>query len=251
MVDVILGVAVVLLPTLFAVGIELVSKEIRDNRYWKWGVLAFGVVISALTGTQIYRANKNGAANTQKAIEETSSKVSASVSESVSKTLSSQYAQTINRLQLQVGLFQSQLSAQGRSVEAIQHSKILSSSEPLKVEVTNQSQGQGTVGSSPTVRISRIYVTPDKRGKTATQFILTTDRVMNGGKALFQCAGKINSGSAEISGAGVMIGGGAMVDDHTFKAWIESPNWAPSSPLVVTLYYDEDDIGTCQITPLE
>ncbi len=41
--DQILAVAVVLLPTLFAVGVEVVSKEIKDHPYWRIVVLTFGV----------------------------------------------------------------------------------------------------------------------------------------------------------------------------------------------------------------
>jgi len=47
----------VILPTLFAVGIELVSKEIRKHPYWRVGVIAFGFSVSALTWLQIQRAN--------------------------------------------------------------------------------------------------------------------------------------------------------------------------------------------------
>jgi hypothetical protein len=55
MLDQILAVLAVLLPTLFAVVIEVASKEIRAHPYWRIGVLAFGVGLSALTWVQISR----------------------------------------------------------------------------------------------------------------------------------------------------------------------------------------------------
>lgn len=52
-----LAVLVVILPTLFAVVLEAVSKEIKERPYWRIGVLAFGVGLSALTWLQIARAD--------------------------------------------------------------------------------------------------------------------------------------------------------------------------------------------------
>lgn len=56
--DQIVTVSVVLLPTLFAVVIEMVSKEIKDRPKWRICVLLFGLGLSALTWTQISRADK-------------------------------------------------------------------------------------------------------------------------------------------------------------------------------------------------
>src|SRR5216684_158795 len=141
MVDQILAVAVVLLPTLFAVGIEVVSKEIKAHPYWRIAVLAFGLGLSALTWFQMSQATK--AANTEraKAIVETSEKVSAQVSESVSKSvtkaLSDQYTGTINSLQGQIGTLQAQLATQGKNVDAIKSSNIVTGKAPIKVELAN------------------------------------------------------------------------------------------------------------------
>lgn len=48
--DRILEVVVVLLPTLFAVGIEVVSKDLRERRLWRVAVLVFGIVTSLSLG---------------------------------------------------------------------------------------------------------------------------------------------------------------------------------------------------------
>jgi arginine exporter protein ArgO len=75
--DQILAVAVVLLPTLFAVGIEGVSKEIKQHPYWRRIVFTFGIGLSVLTWFQMSRANKTATIDRQNAIVETSKRVSA------------------------------------------------------------------------------------------------------------------------------------------------------------------------------
>jgi len=87
---------VVILPSIFGLTMELVSKSIRERWYYRLGIVVFEISLSGLTYLQIYRSLKVAAQEQQKAVEETSKKVSANVSESVSKTvsksLSDQYA---------------------------------------------------------------------------------------------------------------------------------------------------------------
>ena|ERR1700741_453719 len=71
------------LPTLFAVGIEVVSKKIKEHPYWRFGVLVFGVGLSVLTWFHMSRATRQANSDREKAIIETSERVSAKVSESV------------------------------------------------------------------------------------------------------------------------------------------------------------------------
>lgn len=59
MFDQILTWAVIALPTLFAVGLEVISEGLRRSRRWRWGVMVFGVCISVLTGAQIYRSDRS------------------------------------------------------------------------------------------------------------------------------------------------------------------------------------------------
>src|SRR5260370_1269445 len=81
--------------------------------------------------------------------------------------------------------------------------------------------------------------------------ILRTYRIVQGGNALLHCENNINQGRAQISRASGTMGGGGMVDQNPYKSLIETPNWAPASPLVVTLFFDESDLGKCNITLLE
>jgi hypothetical protein len=88
-------------------------------------------------------------------------------------------------------------------------------------------------------------------GKNAKQLILTTNKVINGGRVVVTCKNKINNGFAFISGANMLLGGsGGMQDENTYVSGISSPNWSPDFPLIVTLFYDEDDLGACKVRPL-
>ena len=248
---------VVILPSIFGLTMELVNKSIRERWYYRMGIVLFGISLSGLTYLEIYKSHKDAAKEQQTAIEETSNKVSASVSESVSKSVTKsvtdQYAQTINTLQTKIGSLEAQLSAQGKKVDIIQKSKVVSGKEPLAVVVTNPSPNQG--GPNPAeIHVARLTATPNPQyGKNAVEFILTTNRVMNGGRVWVTCSkGKINQGTAYIPGANLtMAGGGGVQDDHTYVSGISSPNWSPDFPLVITLYFDSDDLGLCNFRPLQ
>ena len=97
MVDQILAVAVVLLPTLFAVGIEVVSKEIKEDPYWRVAVLAFGIGLSVLTWLQMSRAAKNAAADQEHAIQRTATEVSNQVAPRVAAETSSRVTEKLNQ----------------------------------------------------------------------------------------------------------------------------------------------------------
>ncbi len=58
MFDQLLTISVVLLPTLFAVAVEVVGRRIKVHPYWRVAALGFGVGISALTGLQVHRSDR-------------------------------------------------------------------------------------------------------------------------------------------------------------------------------------------------
>lgn len=242
---------VIILPTLFGLSIELVSKSIRERWYYRLGVVLFGLSLSGLTWLQISRSHKAAAKEQQTAIEETSKRVSASVSESVSKnvskSVSEQYAQTINTLQLKIGSLEGQLSEQGKSVDIIKRSNIVTDKNPIKVEITNQNAlpaGQAPLD----IHASQLAGNPiPEYGKNARQIILTTNRVMDGARVRITCKNRINQCNATLPDAGAILGGGRAIDEHTCLSSIDSPNWSPDRPLVVTLFFDEDDVGECTI----
>jgi hypothetical protein len=257
MVDQVLAITVVLLPTAFAVVLELVNDEIKKSVYWRVGVMAFGLSLSALTAYQMVRATRTANRDREQAIRETSNQVSASVSASVSesvsksvtKAVSDQYTGTINNLQGQIGILQTQLSAQGKSVETIKGSDIVTGRKPVRVEIANPGNlpsGEARLD----VHVSAIEGTPRPEfGKLARQLILTTNKLMNGARAIVKCQNKFNRGMAQVAGSGVQIGNGWMVDEKTYQSGISLPNWAPDFPLIITLYSDGDP-GDCTIRPL-
>ena len=164
---------VIVLPTLFAVSIEILTRSMREHTLYRLGVIFFGIGLSALTWFQISRAHRTASAEQENAIVETSKRVSAevsaSVSESVTKSVSEQYTQTINGLQRQIGTLQSQLAAQGKKVDVIQGSNIVTGKNPIRVEIANPSAFP--TGAPPLdVHATVMPVQPDSRhGKNAFQ----------------------------------------------------------------------------------
>jgi len=146
--DQVLAVAVVLLPTLFAVGIEVVSKEIKQHPYWRVAVLAFGIGLSALTWFQMSRANKIASTDRQAAIVETSKQVSAAVSESVTKAVTKQYQDVVADQKKQISDLQAQVAAQGKDVSVIKGSNIVTGKNPIKVEIANTQAAPPTIEGS-------------------------------------------------------------------------------------------------------
>lgn len=76
MFDLVLGWAVVMLPFIFAIGVELAPKEKRDSPYWRAGIVGFGLALSALTWLQMVRSAKMATKDRQAAIIETAAKTS-------------------------------------------------------------------------------------------------------------------------------------------------------------------------------
>jgi hypothetical protein len=95
--DIVLGWAVIILPTLFAVALELVSKEIRDNRIWRWGVLLFGIILSALTFWQQARATFNAQRDQELAIQKTAEKLSSDIAPRVAAETSGRVTDILNK----------------------------------------------------------------------------------------------------------------------------------------------------------
>jgi hypothetical protein len=120
--------------------------------------------------------------------------------------------------------------------------------KPISVTVENQPPTKA--GDEPLdLRASSMPIQPNTTyGKLATELILTTNKTLNGARVIVRCKGIINEGSAMVPGGSVQLGGGGRVDDHTFNVGIDSPNWAPGFPLVITLYSDSP-VEPCQITP--
>jgi hypothetical protein len=103
MLDFLLEFAVVILPTLFAVGIQVGSEEIKKRPLWRVGVISFGVLVSALTWCQMSRASKKARMDQEAAIERTSERVAAEASSRITDTLNKQYGTYIGALYREIG----------------------------------------------------------------------------------------------------------------------------------------------------
>lgn len=246
----ILNVTVVLLPTLFALVIEVVSKEIKEHPHWRLGVITFGIGLSALTGFQLYRNDRIARNDRESAINETSKRVATETTKNVTEAIGKQYNALITMLTKQNSDLQAQLAEENKKVDVIGKSDIVTGKNPVKVIVENQLPPSRSPGAAlPDIHVAQMRGEPrPELAKNAAQYILTTNQVMNGGRVTFTCTGEIKNGTATIAGAGGVFGGGRVLDAHTFHADVEAPNWAPDYPLIVDLYYDDNDLGKCTIT---
>ena len=169
------------------------------------------------------------------------------MSADVTKAVTQQYSQMIADQKQENADLKKQLAEQGKKVDVIQKSNIVTGKNPIKVEVTNPPPGGGE--HPPEIHAALHEATPNPQyGQKALEFIVTTNKVMNGARGRVQCSkGKINRGTARVLGTGMTSGGVNTADDHTVIVDFISPNWSPDYPLSITLYYD-DDLGTCNFS---
>ncbi len=218
--DLFLGWFVVAIPFLVAVGATVLALKLPHERhYWKfvWGAIALGVVFSGLTYWQQTRVMRQAAADRDTAIKETAKQVAKDTTETITKALGEQYAGIIGSLTSQVGDLKGQLVSQGKKVDQIGNSNIVTGKEPIPVVVQNPTTGASD--NAPEIHISATPATPrPDLGEKATEFILTTNKVMNGARATLVCTGIIKGGTATVAGGGgaLLIGGGGRLDEHTY-----------------------------------
>ena len=102
---------VVIAPTLFALVLEIVDEKIRKHRFWRYGVVAFGVIISGATWWQMSRQEASASIAQESAIE----RVASETSRQVTKTVGEEYQQMITDLTMQIQGLKDQLVAQAKS----------------------------------------------------------------------------------------------------------------------------------------
>lgn len=197
LIDQLLMFAVVILPTLFAICLEVIDRRIRERPRWRWGVIAFGVCLSALTWLQISRdivAREN-------AIRYTSQQVAAETSKQVTKAVTEQYSQMIADQKRQISDLQTQLAAQGKDVSAIKSSNIVTGKKPLKVEVIN-SQPKNQPPLPTPVNVSWTQNASDPiNGKAALKVSLRVDNFVGIPAFLATCDRPCETSNATVPGA--------------------------------------------------
>lgn len=143
MLDIFLGWFVIAIPFLLAVGATVLTLRLpSEKHYWKflWGAVLVGLLFSVITYWQQVRAARLAEQNQQTAIDETAKKVAKQTTDNVTDAVGKQYKEMIASLTAQNQSLASQLSAQGKDVNAIKSSSIVTGKKPIKVEVTNPSQ---------------------------------------------------------------------------------------------------------------
>jgi hypothetical protein len=229
---------VVLAPTLFAFGIELVSEQIRKSRKWRVGVIVFGLSLSGTTYWQQSRERSASAKDRQKAIQETSAETSKLVTASVSDL----YSHKISEQNMQIADLQAELKAQSRNIDTIKGSDIISGKKPVKVEVTNPS----IVQSPPVPMLSGIRIASQKQIPSddsnlpfGLEVVIQTDTDIVPVKLAVLCDGPIGKGDAALEGGGaytMIIHGLAEGNDRIFITKWETPAWTPQRPILVRLF---------------
>jgi hypothetical protein len=239
-----LGWVVLVVPVLLGTVVVFMpegAKNALTHKRWKFGLLIITVIYSGIVGWWQVRSEREAAQDRDKAVGDTADRVAKRTTEDVTQALARQYGRTITAMA-------QQLVEQGRKVERIGQSDILTGKKPVRVVVANPTPSEAPLD----IHVSRLSATPDPtRGKNAVQFILTTNKVMNGARIELTCTqGRINDGIAELPGAGATSSAGAGVrGGHTYLSGIMSPNWSPDFPLLITLYFD-GDLGVCSFRPL-
>lgn len=197
MVDQLLTFAVVILPTIFAICLEVIDRRIREHPRWRWGVIAFGVCLSGLTWLQISRES----VARENAIRETSQQVAAETSKQVTKAVTEQYSQMIADQKKQISDLQTQLAAQGKDVSAIKSSNLVTGKKPLKVEVINPPPKNPAPPTTP-INVSWTQNSSDPmNGKATVKVSLRVDNFVSIPAFLATCDRPCETNNATVAGA--------------------------------------------------
>lgn len=244
-----LSVLIIALPVVASVAPFFMPERKESpimHRRWRIGFVVFAIFYSGLVWFWQYRTTKEDEIKRKDALIQNSS--------DVRKIVKEEDQGVVANLNRTIGTLSDLVSSQQKQISDIHNSNIVTGKKPVQVEVANyKSMASGDNQEQKLdVRVSSLPITSDPQlGKHGLQFILTTNKTMNGGRVRVTCANTIRQATAEISGAGFeLTGGGGLLDANTYESGIGSPNWAPGFPLVITIYYDEADLGTCSFRPL-
>jgi len=117
-----------------------VSNKTLGRGKWRYGLVLVGAIFSLLAWWQQTRSLQAAKKDRDEAIKQTSEQVTKSVTEAIG----SQYKELIGSLTNQIGNLKGQLAEQGKKVDVIQKSNIVTGKNPIKVEVTNEPSSIGS-----------------------------------------------------------------------------------------------------------
>jgi hypothetical protein len=240
-----LGILVLALPVVASVVVFFMPDKAESpvgHKRWRTAFIFFAVFYSGLVWFWQYRTDAEAEAKRVEALKQNS--------ESVRKVVKDEDQTMMTGLNATITTLSNLVSSQQKQISDIHDSNIVTGKKPVRVEISNPNSLRGEA--PPDIHVSSMPGTQDpKFGKNALQFILTTNKVMNGARVQVSCKNKINNGSVSILGTNYAAGIiSRMLDDNTYVGEIGSPNWAPGFPVLITLYFDEDQLGTCEFKPL-
>ena len=240
----VLSILVIALPVVASVVPFFMPEKAESpamHKRWRIGFVIFAVLYSCLVGFWQYRTTAEDELEKKDAVIQNSGEVR--------KIVKEEDHAMVTALNTAISSLSNLVSTQQQQINDIHNSNFVTGKKPVQVQISNPQSLAPQA--APEIHVSSMPVTPDPRnGKAATQFILTTNKVMEGGRVRVQCTKVIKQGNAQISGIGyVTQSGGGLMDDHTWESGIASPNWSPNFPLVITLYSDAD-LGRCSFKPL-
>lgn len=170
--------------------LELVDEKIRKHPFWKYGVVVFGIILSAATWWQMSRQEAAASIEQERAIE----RVASETSQRVTKTVSQEYQAMITDLTSQIQSLKQQLIAQAKDVGVIKQSPIVTGKNPIKVEVTN---GLAATGESEDEKENREAIRTKLGQELSTGKIIMNACVAQPPVPNFSCRDKMSTWYAE------------------------------------------------------
>jgi hypothetical protein len=249
MLNLVLGWMVIVLPFLGSLWLAFVAERLTKDVKLKTQVVVFGVIVSALTWWQISRADKQAEVDRNNAVVETSKNVSASVSETVTNALAAQYQHTIDGLNQEIAELKGELQNQGKKVDVIGRSNIVTGKSPIKVEVAN-----GNLPATlPTPTIEGLSVisqeplssSPHPDAPYGIRVVVSTKTPMQPTKFGLEFDNEVLYGEIQTGSnfSGVVLSADGRVNDKAKLpeknswAWrVDEPKFLPETPWIVRLY---------------
>lgn len=196
-------------PTVLAICVEIMSEEVRKHRYWKYGVIVFGVTLSILTWVQISVQESASKHDQQVAIEH----VASETSQKVTKVVSVEYQSVVTNLTNQIAYLKSQIASESKDLNAIRGSNIVSGKKPVKVEVVNPQRQPMQTATQP-VNVSWTQDAGSVNGKHSVTVTVTVDNYVAIPAFLATCDGPCQTQSASVPGESIFQGLGTSNDPN-------------------------------------